>query len=153
MLTTDPPSLQRGSPTSTNPQLKKKWRRSRSGYGSKMSGWQQDRMNGVLTVGRNITLTLTLRRNKYLCGREQKSCSGIPRKSGMAVMPKQAAVKTTSRDRFQPTQKARELRCWKPLVESRSGQNRRRRPNKQTPWPLVRKRTITTERPPLVDEI
>jgi hypothetical protein len=25
--------------------------------------------------------------------------------------------------------------------------------NKQTPWPLVRKRTIPTERPPLVDEI
>jgi hypothetical protein len=24
---------------------------------------------------------------------------------------------------------------------------------KQTPWPLVRKRTILTERPPLVDEI
>jgi hypothetical protein len=23
---------------------------------------------------------------------------------------------------------------------------------KQTPWPLVRKRTILTERPPLVDE-
>jgi hypothetical protein len=25
--------------------------------------------------------------------------------------------------------------------------------NKRTPWPLVRKRTIPTERPPLVDEI
>jgi hypothetical protein len=25
--------------------------------------------------------------------------------------------------------------------------------HKQTPWPLVRKRTILTERPPLVDEI
>jgi hypothetical protein len=25
--------------------------------------------------------------------------------------------------------------------------------NKQTPWPLVRKRTISSERPPLVDEI
>jgi hypothetical protein len=25
--------------------------------------------------------------------------------------------------------------------------------NKQTPWPLARKRTILTERPPLVDEI
>jgi hypothetical protein len=25
--------------------------------------------------------------------------------------------------------------------------------NKQTPWPLVRERTILTERPPLVDEI
>jgi hypothetical protein len=25
--------------------------------------------------------------------------------------------------------------------------------NKQTPWPLVRKRTIPTERPPLVGEI
>jgi hypothetical protein len=25
--------------------------------------------------------------------------------------------------------------------------------NKQTPWPLVRKRTIPTDRPPLVDEI
>jgi hypothetical protein len=24
---------------------------------------------------------------------------------------------------------------------------------KQTPWPLVRKRTIPTDRPPLVDEI
>jgi hypothetical protein len=24
---------------------------------------------------------------------------------------------------------------------------------KQTPWPLVRERTIPTERPPLVDEI
>jgi hypothetical protein len=24
---------------------------------------------------------------------------------------------------------------------------------KKTPWPLVRERTITTERPPLVDEI
>jgi hypothetical protein len=28
-----------------------------------------------------------------------------------------------------------------------------RRSNKQTPWPLVRERTIPTERPPLVDEI
>jgi hypothetical protein len=27
------------------------------------------------------------------------------------------------------------------------------RKQKQTPWPLVRKRTIPTERPPLVDEI
>jgi hypothetical protein len=26
-------------------------------------------------------------------------------------------------------------------------------PNKQTPWPLVRERTIPTDRPPLVDEI
>jgi hypothetical protein len=26
-------------------------------------------------------------------------------------------------------------------------------PNKQTPWPLLRMRTIPTERPPLVDEI
>jgi NAD-dependent dihydropyrimidine dehydrogenase PreA subunit len=25
--------------------------------------------------------------------------------------------------------------------------------NKQTPWPLVHKRTIPTDRPPLVDEI
>jgi hypothetical protein len=25
--------------------------------------------------------------------------------------------------------------------------------NKQTPWPLVRERTIPTEKPPLVDEI
>jgi hypothetical protein len=25
--------------------------------------------------------------------------------------------------------------------------------NNQTPWPLVRERTIPTERPPLVDEI
>jgi hypothetical protein len=25
--------------------------------------------------------------------------------------------------------------------------------NKQTPWPVVRERTIPTERPPLVDEI
>jgi hypothetical protein len=25
--------------------------------------------------------------------------------------------------------------------------------NKQTPWPLVRERTLPTERPPLVDEI
>jgi hypothetical protein len=31
--------------------------------------------------------------------------------------------------------------------------SRRRRINKQTPWPLVRERTIPTERPPLVDEI
>jgi hypothetical protein len=30
---------------------------------------------------------------------------------------------------------------------------RERETNKQTPWPLVRKRTIPTERPPLVDEI
>jgi hypothetical protein len=28
-----------------------------------------------------------------------------------------------------------------------------RRNTKQTPWPLVRKRTIPTDRPPLVDEI
>jgi hypothetical protein len=28
-----------------------------------------------------------------------------------------------------------------------------KRTNKQTPWPLVRKRTIPTERPPLVDDI
>jgi hypothetical protein len=27
-----------------------------------------------------------------------------------------------------------------------------RKTNKQTPWPLVRERTIPTERPPLVDE-
>jgi hypothetical protein len=25
--------------------------------------------------------------------------------------------------------------------------------NKETPWPLVRERTIPTDRPPLVDEI
>jgi hypothetical protein len=29
----------------------------------------------------------------------------------------------------------------------------KKKKNKQTPWPLVRKRTIPTERPPLVDEI
>jgi hypothetical protein len=32
-------------------------------------------------------------------------------------------------------------------------QRLRTRPLKQTPWPLVRERTIPTERPPLVDEI
>jgi hypothetical protein len=30
---------------------------------------------------------------------------------------------------------------------------RRKQTNKQTPWPLVRERTIPTEQPPLVDEI
>jgi hypothetical protein len=30
---------------------------------------------------------------------------------------------------------------------------RKKQTNKQTPWPLVRKRSITTERPTLVDEI
>jgi hypothetical protein len=29
----------------------------------------------------------------------------------------------------------------------------RNKQTKQTPWPLVRERTIPTERPPLVDEI
>jgi hypothetical protein len=29
----------------------------------------------------------------------------------------------------------------------------KKKTNKQTPWPLVRERTIPTERPPLVDEI
>jgi hypothetical protein len=29
----------------------------------------------------------------------------------------------------------------------------RAKTNKQTPWPLVRERTIPTDRPPLVDEI
>jgi hypothetical protein len=31
--------------------------------------------------------------------------------------------------------------------------NNNKQTNKQTPWPLVRERTIPTERPPLVDEI
>jgi hypothetical protein len=31
--------------------------------------------------------------------------------------------------------------------------NKHNNNNKQTPWPLVRERTIPTERPPLVDEI
>jgi hypothetical protein len=47
-----------------------------------------------------------------------------------------------------------------PVLRDAKG-NRRLRGNilhvaltlKQTPWPLVRKRTIPTERPPLVDEI
>jgi hypothetical protein len=36
-------------------------------------------------------------------------------------------------------------------LEHRSLENMTK--NKQTPWPLVRERTIPTERPPLVDEI
>jgi hypothetical protein len=35
--------------------------------------------------------------------------------------------------------------------ETRNPQNKQK--TKQTPWPLVRERTIPTDRPPLVDEI
>jgi hypothetical protein len=31
--------------------------------------------------------------------------------------------------------------------------NKQNKQTKQTPWPLVRERTIPTERPPLVDEM
>jgi hypothetical protein len=40
------------------------------------------------------------------------------------------------------------LRSW-----HSSGRGHYKQKNKQTPWPLVRERTIPTERPPLVDEI
>jgi hypothetical protein len=39
------------------------------------------------------------------------------------------------------------------FVSYASSEERNYKQNKQTPWPLVRKRTIPTERPPLVDEI
>jgi hypothetical protein len=32
-------------------------------------------------------------------------------------------------------------------------QKQKKKKQKQTPWPLVRERTIPTDRPPLVDEI
>jgi hypothetical protein len=36
-------------------------------------------------------------------------------------------------------------------INFQAGENKKT--NNQTPWPLVRERTIPTERPPLVDEI
>jgi hypothetical protein len=36
------------------------------------------------------------------------------------------------------------------ILHNHNAQNKQ---NKQTPWPLVRERTISTDRPPLVDEI
>jgi hypothetical protein len=53
----------------------------------------------------------------------------------------------------------RRVVCWKftnVSEELSSFRNRKvpiRQANKQIPWPLFRKRTIPTERPPLVDEI
>jgi hypothetical protein len=38
-------------------------------------------------------------------------------------------------------------------TSKRKQSNAAYRKKKKTPWPLVRKRTIPTERPPLVDEI
>jgi hypothetical protein len=39
------------------------------------------------------------------------------------------------------------------ILQAAVGLEYQRQTNKQTPWPLVRVRTIPTERPPLVDEI
>jgi hypothetical protein len=39
----------------------------------------------------------------------------------------------------------------RPVLEDVTRQRTEDVTKKQTPWPLVRKRTITTERPPLVD--
>jgi hypothetical protein len=44
-----------------------------------------------------------------------------------------------------------ELKAW--VNGEKSGSQTLNLKNKQTSWPLVRKRTIPTERPPLVDEI
>jgi hypothetical protein len=39
-------------------------------------------------------------------------------------------------------------------IQKEKGSNRKQKQKqKQTPWPLVRERTIPTDRPPLVDEI
>jgi hypothetical protein len=45
------------------------------------------------------------------------------------------------------------LSPWIDPVTSGKQSLTNRQTNKQTPWPLVRERTIPTERPPLVDEI
>jgi hypothetical protein len=42
---------------------------------------------------------------------------------------------------------------WEPTQPLIQWKHKNERTNKQTPWPLVRKRTIPTERPPLVGEI
>jgi hypothetical protein len=39
------------------------------------------------------------------------------------------------------------------LVMKQKDTSYQKQKNKQTPWPLVRERTIPTDRPPLVDEI
>jgi hypothetical protein len=48
---------------------------------------------------------------------------------------------------------------WKDWIKMNMQEGReiykstKQKQNKQTPWPLVRQRTIPTERPPFVDEI
>jgi hypothetical protein len=39
------------------------------------------------------------------------------------------------------------------VMHTRRKKNKKKYQTKQTPWPLVRKRTISTERPPLFGEI
>jgi hypothetical protein len=54
-----------------------------------------------------------------------------------------------------PRRDSRETRhTYASYLDTNSGINRRhlKQQNKQTPWPLVRERTIPTDRPPLVDE-
>jgi hypothetical protein len=39
------------------------------------------------------------------------------------------------------------------IIFNRFKFTKKKKKEKETPWPLVRKRTIPTDRPPLVDEI
>jgi hypothetical protein len=61
LKTTDPTSRQRGRPTSTNPQLYKNNKREKGKNWSRVpDGCLTPRRTCLLTVSRNITLTLTL---------------------------------------------------------------------------------------------
>jgi hypothetical protein len=63
LKSTDPTSRQRGRPTTTNPQLSKNNQRENGKNWSRVPGeCLTPRRTGRQTVGRNITLTLTLRR-------------------------------------------------------------------------------------------
>jgi hypothetical protein len=44
-------------------------------------------------------------------------------------------------------------KCLGGITGSVFSETANKQTNKQTPWPLVRERTIPTDRPPLVDEI
>jgi hypothetical protein len=62
LQSTDPSSRQRGHPTPTNPQLSKNDQREKGKNWSRVpDGCLTPRRTGRLTVGRNVTLTLTKR--------------------------------------------------------------------------------------------
>jgi hypothetical protein len=53
---------------------------------------------------------------------------------------------------LQSSARVQDRYSWRALVKAVIN-FQKTKTNKQTPWPLVRERTIPTDRPPLVDEI